>query len=356
MIGTASLRLPKVARLLALLSVVLFLPLITEGQNTRPVRDDVGFCWDRSQMARLIGYLDSMETLPTGKDLVVAGISPHDDYLFAARVYYPLYRTLRPREAVIFGVTHGTVRRAIGDPRNKIILDDYDSWSGLSGTVAISPLREFLRARMDTSQLIVSGKAHALEHSIEALVPFLQFANSDIRITPIMVTPMETDAMERISAVVSTLIAEYMKDRRLVPGRDLVFLISSDANHYGADFNNVPWGDDAAAHRHGTAVDRGIGQELLAGKITREKIRALADTLQTLVWCGKYSVPFGLLAAANTMERYDGSSLSGVVLRYSDSYTEGVLPLRETGMGTTAPFSLKHWVGYLSAAYSPSTP
>ena len=53
---------------------------------------------------------------PAGSDLV-AGISPHDDYLYAGRVYYPLFKNLRTREAVIFGVTHGTVRKEIGDPQ-----------------------------------------------------------------------------------------------------------------------------------------------------------------------------------------------------------------------------------------------
>ena len=47
----------------------------------------------------------------------MAGISPHDDYLYAGRVYYPLFNKLRTREAVIFGVTHGAVRKEIGDPQ-----------------------------------------------------------------------------------------------------------------------------------------------------------------------------------------------------------------------------------------------
>jgi hypothetical protein len=52
---------------------------------------------------------------PPGAPGVAGLIAPHDDYLYAGRVYYPLFRNLRTREAVIFGVTHGTVRKEIGN-------------------------------------------------------------------------------------------------------------------------------------------------------------------------------------------------------------------------------------------------
>jgi hypothetical protein len=43
--------------------------------------------------------------------------------------------------------------------------------------------------------------------------------------------------------------------------------------------------------------------------------------------------------------------LEGKILRYSDTFTEGVLPIKGTELGTTAPFSLKHWCGFLSAEF-----
>jgi hypothetical protein len=61
-------------------------------------------------------------------------------------------------------------------------------------------------------------------------------------------------------------------------------------------------------------------------------------------------VPFGLLTMEKIIRRLTGEQLEGRVLRYSDSYTESVLPLKATGMGTTAPASYEHWCGWLSAA------
>jgi hypothetical protein len=43
--------------------------------------------------------------------------------------------------------------------------------------------------------------------------------------------------------------------------------------------------------------------------------------------------------------------LKGELIRYSDSYSEGVLPLRKIGLGTNAPFSLRHWVSYAALGY-----
>lgn len=321
------------------------------AQDIRPLQDETGYCWDPAQMKRLIEFLKNSETDEPVSQMLVAGISPHDDYLYAARMYYPLFRVLRAKEVVIFGVTHGTVRREIGDPHNLIILDQYDAWRGLTGNVEISPLREFIKSRLDSQYYTVDNKAHRLEHSIEALIPFLQYYNPSIMITPIMVTAMPYERMDEISGRLSTIISEYIRRRNLIPGRDIAFLMSSDANHYGKDFSNAPFGEDDAAHSKGIEQDIRVARECCEDTIYESKIKNLIEELKTISWCGKYSVPFGLLTVKKVIENITGAKLKGKILRYSDTYSEGVLPLTKTGMGTTAVFSLKHWVGFFSAGF-----
>ncbi len=346
-------------RAAALVSLAaLWTPMV--AQETRPVKDDIGFCWDSAQMDRLMSYLESREETGPPSPSLVAGISPHDDYLYAARVYYPLFRSLRTKEVVIFGVTHGTVRKEIGDPQNVVIFDSYPGWRGVSGDVEPSALRSYLTSRMPQTFVQINDTAHRLEHSIEALIPFVQHFNPGIRITPIMVTAMPLERMELIADTLSALIARYIVDRRLVLGSDIAFLISSDANHYGADFSNTPFGNDVRAHERGTALDRELVNEFLVGGISDARIgdltrrlwgKKLTDPGETL-WCGKYSVPFGVLATLKVVQRVAGAGLRGILLRYSDTYSEGVLPLTRTGMGLTAPFSLKHWVGFFSLGFA----
>ncbi len=318
-------------------------------ENVRTVRDSVGFCWDRTQMGRLMKYLGGIEKEKFSSEGLIGGISPHDDYLYAARVYFPLFRMIRTKEAVIFGVTHRSVRQEIGEIRDVIVLDTHPLWRNAGPPVEPSPLREYLRRNLDVGVCVTNDRAQELEHSIEALVPFLAWYNPGVRITPIMVTAMGPGRMDTVSTRLAAAIAGYMREKHLAAGKDIFFLISSDANHYGADFNNIPYGADAAAHEEGTRNDRRIARETIEGEITEGKIARLSGELQKTLWCGRYSVPFGLATIARIMKLAESRGIRGKLLRYSDTYTEGVIPLKNSGMGTTAPFSLKHWVGFLSA-------
>lgn len=329
------------------------------AQEARPVRDDVGFCWDPAGMRRLVDYLRDREKDHFEPEGLVAAVAPHDDYLLAGRVDYPLFEILRAKEVVVFGVTHGTVRREIGDPHGVLIFDEFKAWPGLTGPVAASGLREALKKGLDRSDYRVSDKAHALEHSIEAQVPWLQYFNPGVEITPVMVTGMPFEKMEEIAARVAEVIAAEMKARGLVAGRDIFFLISADGNHYGQDFDNSPFGEGEAAWRAARALDQRLIRDYLTGVMDQGKVEGLTKELwgrtfldyRNTYWCGKYSVPFGLLAVQKILALAENRKVSGSLFHYSDSYSEGALPLTKTGMGLTAPFSLRHWVSWFSIGY-----
>lgn len=328
-------------------------------RSVRPVRDDVGFCWDMETMKRLVLYLQLNETDIVNPEGLVAGISPHDDYLYAGRVYFPLFRAIRCREVVVFGVTHATVRQAINDPQGVLLLDDFSHWRGLNGDIPVSPLRDYIVSRSDTAMIRVNRRAHELEHSVEALLPFLHYFNPDIKLTAIMVTAMPLARMEEVSDHLADLVCRYISENDLQPGQDIFFLMSSDANHYGHDFNNAPYGDDAKGHAMATAEDLGLARSYLTGTMDGEKITGLVgelwgnrfDQTGNFLWCGRYSIPFGLMSIGKVMQLINDRPIRGTMIHYSDSYTEGVIPLKRSGMGITAPFSLKHWVGFFSAAY-----
>jgi AmmeMemoRadiSam system protein B len=329
------------------------------AQSVRPVCDDVGFCWNANDITSLMKYLEKQETSDFSGDNLVAGISPHDDFLYAGRVYFPLFRMINTKEVVIFGLTHGTVRKEIGDPKDILILDEFDQWKGPFGNISVSPLREKIKKELGKQYFAVNNKAQSLEHSIEALLPFLQYYNRDIKITPIMVTASSFERMDEVSSKLAEIISSYINENKLKPGKDIFFLLSSDANHYGKDFSNTPYGEDGAAHLKGTTNDKRIADTYFNGNISKEKIKMFTkelwpDSLSNEpkpLWCGRYSIPFGLLTTTKIIKNVIGKDIEGKVLRYSDTLTEKVIPLQNTSLGITAPFSLKHWVGFLSAAF-----
>ncbi|RJP61634.1 MAG: AmmeMemoRadiSam system protein B [Ignavibacteriales bacterium] len=304
-------------------------------------------------------YLEKQETSDFSGDNLVAGISPHDDFLYAGRVYFPLFRMINTKEVVIFGLTHGTVRKEIGDPKDILILDEFDYWKGPFGNISVSPLREKIKKELGKQYFVINNKAQSLEHSIEALLPFLQYYNRDIKITPIMVTASSLERMDEISSKLSEIISSYINENKLKLGKDIFFLFSSDANHFGKDFSNTPYGEDKAAHLKGTANDKRIADTYFNGSINKEKIEKFTNELwpdslsnePKPLWCGRYSIPFGLLTTTKVIKNVTGKDIEGKVLRYSDTWTEKVIPLQNTSLGITAPFSLKHWVGFLSAGF-----
>lgn len=328
-------------------------------KKVRPVRDAVGFCWQADETDRLCGFLQARLNQAVIRKIpqpVLAGIVPHDDYLYAGEVSYRLFSRVEASEVLIIGVTHGTVRKAINNPEGVLILDSYSHWHGPYGPVAVSPLRERLKSGLAAGSWLESDQAHSLEHSIEALIPLLQKDRPDLTITPVMVTAMPEPRMAVLAAELARLVRVYLAETGKRPGHDFAVLISADGNHYGKDFDNLKFGAGRIAHQAAVACDHALLDELTAGTLNRQRVQTLCSRLWgsdyrgngQVLWCGKYSIPFGLLLS---LELYAGSELEPVQLGYADTFSRGVLPFHDSDLGITAPFSLEHWVSFFSLAF-----
>jgi AmmeMemoRadiSam system protein B len=339
--------------------LIIYFFVEVQGQTVREIRDSVGFCWQSSEMDSFICWLEENRIADKEFDAenLIGAISPHDDYLYAGRVYFPVYKLIKAKEIIIFGVTHGTVRKEINDPQNMLILDEFDFWRGPYGNVKTSELRNYIKSKLRPDFFITNNYAHSLEHSIEALIPFLQHYNRDIMITPIMVTKMSLERMDSITAKLSEVIFSYLQEKKLKLGKDVFILISNDANHYGEDFNNYPYGLDESAHKIAIDEDK---------KIAANFNKQINDSVITLIskelwpetkhkniyplWCGRYPIVAGLMIMKKLSDKLS-KQLTGKLFCYSDTFTERVLPFSKSIMGITAPFSLRHWVGFLSAGF-----
>jgi AmmeMemoRadiSam system protein B len=319
------------------------------GLDVRPVQDRIGYAWDSDLMDQLIQYLEEMpEAIPACAGLV-AGISPHDDYLYAGRVYLPLFRSVRATEVIIFGVTHRTVRTRIGDPKDCVIFETFDAWYGPYGDIPVSGLRDRLMRQLPPEMVLVSNEAHRLEHSIEGMLPFLQHYNRNVSITPVMVTAMSPEQVSVIADRIAGIVRPYCEENDLRLGRDLFILISADANHYGEDFDNTVFGSGMKGHAAAVANDRMIMEKVLSGPLSKTGIRQAMAAMEPdrALWCGHYSIPMGL----EVLRILSGGKAEGIPLCYSDTCTAGPIGFRDPRLGTTAPFSLTHWVGHAAVGY-----
>ena len=290
-----------------------------------------------------------------------AAVCPHDDYYYASRLYALLIPYIRARTVIVFGVFH---KARVWDARDQLVFDSFESWRGPVGPVAVSAIREEIMSKLPSEDYVVDNDMQQVEHSVEAIVPWLQAFNPDVEIVSILVPYMEWETMDRIATELADALATIMRERNWELGRDVAIISSADAIHYGdagwggksyADFGTSPEGYQKAVNR-----ELHLAESTLCGPVSRPSLRKFLYTCvdpgdvtkYKRTWCGRFSVPFGLDVASRLSEELDGRQLNGTLLGYGTSLGEVSLDIDTLGgLGVTAPNNLHHWVGYAAIGY-----
>jgi len=147
----------------------------------------------------------------TPKALIV----PHAGYIYSGAIAATAYATLLPiaariRRVVLLGPTHRVAVRGLALP-------GADAFDTPLGRVMLDTAAASAIARLP--QVTVSAQAHALEHSLEVQLPFLQSVLTDFTLLPLAV------GMATAEEVAEVLDALWGGDETLI-------VISSDLSHY----------------------------------------------------------------------------------------------------------------------------
>ena len=121
---------------------------IPSSGEIRGQRDAVGYASSPAAMAKVWelsaqGPMPESFGRPAPAPGVAAVIGPHDDYVYAGRVYRQAYPLVTARTVVVIGVFH---RYRRFDSRDQLVFDPYRSWRSPDGEIAVSPLRDELHA------------------------------------------------------------------------------------------------------------------------------------------------------------------------------------------------------------------
>jgi AmmeMemoRadiSam system protein B len=216
--------------------------------------------------------------------------------------------------------------------------------------------------RLGDEDALVHDGLQSVEHSVEAMVPFLQHASRERHIVSILVPYMSWERLAELSGRAAEALVASAADLGLSMSEDVAILVSSDAVHYGdeewggrtfADFGVDQAGYDQAVER-----DLGLIENHLAGELATARLEALfrqlvADDVHEyrITWCGRFSVPFGLAMAARAAELSGRGPLRGELLRYATTLDPGRSDPGVEGLGVTAPANLRHWVGFAAIGY-----
>ena len=142
-------------------------------------------------------------------------IAPHAGYVYSGPIAANAYALLSPardriKRVILLGPTHRVAVRGLALPGV--------AWFATPlGMVAIDT--EAVDALRELPQVLVSEEAHALEHSLEVHVPFLQKVLADFTLLPLAVGHATADE-----------VAEVLD--RLWGGPETLIVVSSDLSHY----------------------------------------------------------------------------------------------------------------------------
>lgn len=339
-----------------------------KNDRVRSQIDTVGFASNSLQLDSFLTRVQRLQgelihkiktTNPAGESGYLAVISPHDDYSYVGYLYPALLDDVKAPLVIMFGVAHKASRFDLED---KIVFGRHKSWKCSGFEIPVSPLQQEIIQSLPHSFYTIHDDMMEVEHSLEAIVPFLYRNQPQLEIIPILVPYMSFDRMLEISKPLAKGIAELMRKYQLEWGRHLAIVISNDAVHYGDEDwggkNYARYGVDLLGYASAIEHEQTIIQECLVPEISPERIRKFTQyTVQEnnfrqykWTWCGRYAVPLGLLTVYELAQEFR-IPLTGKLVGYHTSIDFLPIPVEDLGMGVTAPANLRHWVGYAAIGY-----
>jgi len=151
---------------------------------------------------------------------VLAAVSPHAGYIYSGGVAGAVFSQIRiPDVVVILGPNH----RGMGA---SVALSASGTWDMPLGSVPINEAMAESILKVSTSGVKIKDDpgAHAMEHSIEVQVPFLQFLRPEVSIVPIALSHLTYDACQEIGQALVQGIQDY--------GKEVLLVASTDMTHY----------------------------------------------------------------------------------------------------------------------------
>jgi MEMO1 family protein len=330
---------------------------LQQAKNVRHLVDTIGFAQYAWQMDSLMARLDRKgwekeDGLPW--KLVIC---PHDDYTYVGKLYPELLQNIKAKNLFLIGVAHKAARLGIED---SLVFGSFKYWKAPWKNVPVSPANEELFNLLKGRFAIMSDTLQRVEHSLEAMIPFLQYFDRDITIIPILVPAMSPDRMEECGKALAEAIRQVTFKHKWEWGSDYAIVATTDAVHYG----NQDWGGadmaffgcDSTGNRKALQHEDEIIKKCLVGNVMQENFRLFsAYTLKTenykeykWTWCGRYCVPVALYTS---FFLNDSKPLNGELVGYSTSITSDHIPVDDIRMGRTAIAADCHWVGYAALGY-----
>ena len=151
------------------------------------------------------------------KKKAIAVVCPHAGYVYSGRVAgETMARVEIPTDVLVMGPNH----HGMGA---EVALMAEGDWEMPMGSVPINTeLAQLLLAQSD--EIAADTVAHRYEHSLEVQVPFLQYLQPKLRLTPLVVSHLAFATCQRVGKAIAAAIRAY--------GKPVLMVASTDMTHY----------------------------------------------------------------------------------------------------------------------------
>ncbi len=178
----------------------------------------------------IITFID--KSLPRDRGLDMMGcVLPHAGWVFSGHTALKTLGALgepdKIRRCVIFGAVH---HYGVSLP----VISSSEAWETPLGIVNLD--RRAYEEMAGSGMVEISQEKHRDEHSIEVLVPFVQYLMPGAEIFPVL-----------IPFYIQQDLSLYVRLFSILKGEDTLFVASSDLTHYGINYGDNSMGSGKEA-------------------------------------------------------------------------------------------------------------
>lgn len=266
-----------------------------------------------------------------------AVVVPHAGYIYSGSVAAHAYDELAGargivRRVVLLGPVHRVAVRGLAAPT-------VEAFDTPLGRVSVDrPALELLR---DLPQVVQSDRAHAMEHSLEVQLPFLQTVLGEFALVPLAVGAA---SVQEVSQVLE----------RLWGGPETLIVISTDLSHYHA-YEQARQVDGAtvariAAHAHDLEHEEACGATPLNGLLAVARSRGIPVRLLAACNSGDTAGGKDRVVGYSSFALYEGGQVS------ADEAGDTLLgfargAIEERLLGSAAPAAHAPWLRQAGATF-----
>ena len=218
--------------------------------NRQPAVAHQFYPGDPATLTSTLAKLIPAETRPRKEALAV--VAPHAGYAYSGKVAGETFARVKiPEDIVLLGPNHHGYGEQIAIMRE-------GRWEMPLGSVPVN--RELAALISRTSELVEDDEiAHRYEHSLEVQVPFLQYLQKNLQLTPLVLSHISYPTCVQLGSDIAAAIKEY--------GKPTLLVASTDMTHYESR-RSAASKDQLALERIKELDPEGLYQTVAANRIS----------------------------------------------------------------------------------------